>query len=144
VETYRRWLAAMPHEHAARLSAVELLQNLGRPDEALALAQEGLQVAPKEGAPHVVYGMALAGHGRMREGVEHLRQGQDLFAGDRAERVRIEALIAALRARAPDSLRAFFAEDSTHAAKAQAARDSLAARRARSKAPGLAPGAPIR
>jgi tetratricopeptide (TPR) repeat protein len=143
VDVYRRWLAAMPHEHATRLSAVQLLQTLGRSDEALVLAQEGLQAAPKDGAPHVVYGMALAGRGRTREALEHLRTGQSLF-DDATERAQVEGLIGALRAKAPDSLRALFAEDSVRAAKSQAVRDSLATRHARSRGPGLAPGARIR
>ena len=133
VETYRRWLRAMPLEHGARLSAVELLQTLHRPDEALVLAQEGLRVAPEAGAPHVVYGMALAGRGRMREALQQLRTGQSYFESDPGEQAHIESLVRVLRARAPDSLRAVFRADSLQAAAARAARDSITARNRRKR-----------
>ena len=97
------------------------------------MAEEGLRVAPRAGAPRVVYGMALAGRGRVREALHHLRMAQDLFGDEGQERVRIDAMIAALRARAPDSLRTLFEADSVQARAKQAARDSLSARGRRAR-----------
>jgi len=106
---------------------VQLLQKLGRSDEALALAADGLRVAPKAGAPQMVYGMALAGHGRWQNALQHLRAGQELFDGDPAEQRRVDALVAVMRAKAPDSLRALFLADSVAAVARQAQRDSAMA-----------------
>ena len=75
----------------------------------------------------VVYGMALAGHGRWRDALQHLRAGQELFDGDPAEQRRVDALVAVMRAKAPDSLRALFLADSVAAVARQAQRDSAMA-----------------
>src|SRR5215831_19414759 len=103
-----------------------MLRN-GDADEALALAAQGPKVAPKAGAPQVIYGMALSGRGRLREAVPHFRKAQDLFEGESDEIQRVETMVTALRAHAPDSLRAFFLADSVQGVRRQASRDSAAA-----------------
>ena len=135
IAAYRRWLAQSPTDHAVRLDAVDFMLRHGDPDEALALAAEGPKVAPKAGAPQVIYGMALAGRGRLREAVPHFRTAQDLFGGEAQEIQRVETMVAALRAHAPDSLRAFFHADSVQAVRRQASRDSAAAHAKRKGGP---------
>ena len=127
IAAYRRWLAQSPADHEVRLEAVDFMLRHGDADEALALAAEGPKVAPKAGAPQVIYGMALAGRGRLREAVPHFRTAQELFDGQTDEIQRVERMVAALREHAPDSLRAFFHADSVQGARRQAARDSAAA-----------------
>jgi Flp pilus assembly protein TadD len=122
VAVYRAWLTHVPADHAARLQAVELLIRLGRHEEAVEWAEAGVRAAPRRGAPYMIYAMALAGRGRLRDALTQFRKGQRAFGGDHAEVQRAEDLIAALRKAAPDSLRALFAEDSLRAARERAER----------------------
>jgi tetratricopeptide (TPR) repeat protein len=128
VDVYRAWLAHQPEQYGARLEAVELLQQLGRGPEALALAHEGVERMPKNGQARLIYGMALAGQGRAGESLVALRQAQQMFAGNPAELARVESMVTMLRRAAPDSLRALFRADSmAHPNGAHAAaRDSAA------------------
>jgi tetratricopeptide (TPR) repeat protein len=126
VEVYRGWLSQQPEQYGARLEAVELLQELHRGKEALAMAREGVVINPKSAQARVIYGMALAGQGRAGEALASLRQAQQLFAGNIPELARVESLIAALRHSAPDSLRAMFHADSLAHPRSAARADSLA------------------
>lgn len=112
VDVYRAWLAHQPDQYGARLEAVELLAQLHRGNEALALARAGLDVAPKSGQARLIYGMALAGQGRSGEALVALRQAQQAFSGDPTELARVEGMITMMRRSAPDSLRALFRADS--------------------------------
>lgn len=126
VQVYRAWLAQQPEQYGARLEAVELLQQLHRGSEALALAREGIVASPKSGQARLIYGMALAGQGRSGEALAALRQAQQLYGGNPAELARVESLIAALRRTAPDSLRAMFHADSLAHPRSAARADSVA------------------
>jgi tetratricopeptide (TPR) repeat protein len=127
VGVYRAWLARQPDQYGARLEAVELLQQLHRGGEALALAKEGLEASPKSGQARLIYGMALAGQGRTGEALIALRQAQQAFSGNPAELGRVEGMITMMRRAAPDSLRALFQADSVaHPVTARGSRaDSL-------------------
>jgi hypothetical protein len=65
----------------------------------------------------VILGLAHGASGRTREALEEMRLGQTLYRSP-DERARIDSLVAALRAGAPDSLRALFAADSVARARA--------------------------
>jgi tetratricopeptide (TPR) repeat protein len=116
-EVYRRWLRIRPDDHNARLDAIRLYDQLGRKDMALELARAGVRVEPRSSDTHLMHGMALAASGRLREALAALRTSHQL-GGNAAERDRAEALIAALRHEAPDSLRALFDADSAAAVRA--------------------------
>jgi tetratricopeptide (TPR) repeat protein len=111
-DVYRRWLARCPEEHGTRLDAIAFFTSLGRRDLALEIARDGVDRVRDSGQPLVLYGMTLAGQGRTREGLSHLRQADRLFKTNPPERERVRTLIASLRAAAPDSLRAMFQADS--------------------------------
>jgi len=109
---YRRWLGALPNEHGARVEAVALASQLGRRDEALAIAREGAQRLPKSGESQEILGVTLAGQGNVRGGVESLRKAQSLYGRDAKRQAEVERTLARIRATAPDSLRAFLVADS--------------------------------
>lgn len=111
-QVYRVWLARRPDEHGTRLEAVRMLIEMGRGEEALALARAGIEAIPGSGQTRLIYGMTLSGQGRQREALRYLREAQLLFGADGNEVRRVEGLIAALRAAAPDSLRHLFRSDS--------------------------------
>jgi tetratricopeptide (TPR) repeat protein len=111
-EVYRRWLRNLPADHTVRLDAVSFFQGVGRHDVALEIARDGVREAGKAGEPHMIYGMALARHGDLREALRELRAAEAAFAGRAADRQRALQLIAALHAAAPDSLREVFRADS--------------------------------
>jgi len=111
-EVYRRRLHRQPADHAARLEAIRLEGELGRPDRALELAREGIRDAVGEGTSWEIYGMTLAGQGRPREALDQLRRAESMYRDRPADAERVRALITRLRAGAPDSLRAVFAADS--------------------------------
>jgi tetratricopeptide (TPR) repeat protein len=115
-ETYRRWLKSRPDDHNARLEAVRLFDGLGRHDIALELARDGVRRSPRSGDAYVILGMALASGGATRSGLEAMRHAEKLFHIPEEDE-NVEALIAALRAGAPDSLRAMFDADSVAHAK---------------------------
>jgi Flp pilus assembly protein TadD len=121
-DAYRRWLRRHPDHHGARLEAVRLLDALGRGDEALAVATEGTRQPVDSGQPHVILGMVLRGRGDIRGALTELRRAEKLFRGSATEHERVRRTIAAMRAGAPDSLRAMFVADSVSAASAPASR----------------------
>jgi tetratricopeptide (TPR) repeat protein len=108
---YRRWLAREPANTGVRVAAMDFFGSIGRKDVALELAREGVRVSPNSAEAHLALGMALHEAGADRTALPQLRRAEDLFI--RAESsARVGALIRAMRAQAPDSLRAFFAADS--------------------------------
>lgn len=108
---YRNWLKSRPFDVAARLDAVRHFISAGRSDIALELARGGVRADDRSGDAHLVLGIALGAAGDARGGLEELRRAERLFKKP-AERARATAAIAAARRFAPDSLRAFYAEDS--------------------------------
>ena len=108
---YRNWLQSRPFDVAARLDAVRHFISAGRSDIALELARGGVRADDRSGDAHLVLGIALGAAGDARGGLEELRRAERLFKKP-AERARATAAIAAARRFAPDSLRAFYAEDS--------------------------------
>jgi tetratricopeptide (TPR) repeat protein len=110
-EIYRRWLDRRPDDHNARLEAVRLYGELGRPDVALELARQGVRFDPRSPDAHLILGMALQSGGDWRGSLAELRRAQEYFSGAE-DRARVQAVIDALRRSAPDSLRALFAADS--------------------------------
>ena len=115
VEVYRRWLRHHPDHHSTRLEAVRLLDETGREDEALALAREGTEQVRDSGEPHLLLGLVLRGRGDTRGALAALRSAEALFRDNPTEHERVVKTIAAMRASAPDSLRAVFAADSVAA-----------------------------
>jgi tetratricopeptide (TPR) repeat protein len=108
---YRRLLAIHPEDLASRLDAVRLFDGLGRKDIALELARDGVRHDHASGDAHLLLGMALQASGDTRTALTEMRTGEALFR-DPTGRGRAGALIASLRAEAPDSLRALFTADS--------------------------------
>ncbi len=109
--SFRPWLAQRPDTPALRMEAMERFAALGRKDDALALAREGVEAAPRSGEARLALGMALHESGDDRAALAELRRAQDALPLPE-QRVRVGALIAAMRARAPDSLRALYRADS--------------------------------
>ena len=122
-KTFRAWLARGPKDNDLRIETIARYAALGRTDVALVLAREGVRLAPKSGEAHLALGIALRGANGARASLPELRRAQSLF-GSPDQRARVGALIAAMRARAPDSLRGLFAADSA-SHEAPAAPDSL-------------------
>jgi tetratricopeptide (TPR) repeat protein len=122
-ETFRAWLSHQPGDNALRVEAMERFDALGRKDIALELAREGVRLAPKSGEARLALGMALQATGGTRAALPQLRRAQVLMRKPE-QRARIGALVASMRARAPDSLRAMFAADSA-ANEVPVATDSL-------------------
>ncbi len=108
---YRRWVDAVPGDLDARLEAVRWFDGQGRRDIALELARDGVRKNPNAADAHMVLGMALESSGNTRGALAELHRAEAMSA-DRASKTRVQQLIAALRASAPDSLRALFEADS--------------------------------
>ena len=108
---YRRWLAVDPHDSATRMEAMRLFDQLGRGDIALEVARDGVRADPRSGEAHLALGMAHHAGGQLRASLVELRAAEALLRLPE-QRARVGALIRALRASAPDSLRALFAADS--------------------------------
>jgi len=121
-DTYLRWLERHPELHGARLEAVRLLDALGREHEALAVAIEGTQQPIDSAQPHIILGMELRSRGDIRGALNELRRAEKLFRGSPREQAGVRQTIAAMRASAPDSLRAMFVADSVSAATARPSR----------------------
>ncbi|TMQ70193.1 MAG: tetratricopeptide repeat protein [Candidatus Eisenbacteria bacterium] len=115
VDAYRRWLTRHPDHHGTRLEAVQLLEELGRSDEALALARDGTRQRVDSGQPHVILALVLRGRGDTPGALVELRRAEALYHGNPPEREKVRKTIAAMRAAAPDSLRAIFDADSVAA-----------------------------
>ncbi len=129
VATYRRWLEQLPDDHGARMSAIRLLTQLDRDAEALELARDGVRHAGEDAEAHEILGTTLAAQGRWRPAVDEIRQAEIMFRGDPQKLPVLDAVVAHLRASAPDSLRAFFVEDSIAAAARRAAWEELKKKR---------------
>lgn len=113
---YRRWLVARPAAREVRLAAIKHFDGRGRSDIALELARDGVRVDPGSSEAHVTLGLALEAAGDVPGMLEELRKAQR-FTRSSERRAKIDATIASLRAKAPESLRAAYAADSVaHAA----------------------------
>jgi Flp pilus assembly protein TadD len=121
-DAYMRWLRRHPEHHGARLEAVRLLDALGRENEALSVAFEGTHQPVDSAQPHVILSMVLRGRGDIRGALAELRRAESLFRGSVSEQERVRKTIAAMRAGAPDSLRAMFVADSVSAATTPSSR----------------------
>jgi len=110
-EAYRRWLDRKPDDHRARLDAVRFYDEMGRDDISLEIAREGVRMDPQSPDARLILGMALQTAGDWRGGLHAMRQAEAQFRVPE-DRARAGALIAAMRAQAPDSLRDFFLADS--------------------------------
>lgn len=108
---YRRWLAVQPDSPGTRIEAIRHFASLGRGDVALELARDGVRANPRSGEAHLALGMALDATGDAAGMLAELRKAGDLLQQPE-QRARIGAMIAAKRARAPDSLRALYSADS--------------------------------
>jgi tetratricopeptide (TPR) repeat protein len=129
-ETFRAWLAFQPEDNSLRVETMERYDALGRKDIALELARDGVRRAPKAGAARLALGMALHEAGDERAALLEMRRAQSLLRKP-GQGERIGALIAGMRSRAPDSLRALFAADSSANENPAAATDSSRSRPAR-------------
>lgn len=112
VDVYQRWLRRHPEHHGARLEAVQLLESLGRGDEALSLARAGVYQVDEAPQAHVLLGMVLKSHGELRAAMAEFQRADVLWRAKPAEQERMRRMKAAIRSAASDSLRALFASDS--------------------------------
>lgn len=108
---YRALLRRQPDDESLRMEAMQFFDESGRQDIALELARDGVRQSPKSAEAHLALGMAHHAAGELRSSLVELRLAQALFKRD-DQRGRVESLIGALRAVAPDSLRTLFAADS--------------------------------
>ena len=120
-ETYRRWLGELPEDHGARMSAIRLFTELDRPADALGIAHDGVRFAAGDAEAHEILGTTLAAQGHWRAALEEIRQAETMFQGDPQRMPALDAVVAHLRASAPDSLRTWFAADSVATARRRAA-----------------------
>jgi tetratricopeptide (TPR) repeat protein len=110
-ETARRWLLTRPDDHKARLEAVGRLQRLGRPEDALDVALQGVKRAPRSGDARVVLSSVLDAQGRTREALRELRSASRLFP-DPINRGQAIHMMRATMAAAPESIRVIARRDS--------------------------------
>lgn len=110
-EVYRRWLEREPGNAELRIEAVLHFERAGRYDLALELAREGVSADSRSGEARLALGVAHRAGGELRDALRELREAERLLR-DAAQREQVRALIGALRASAPDSLRALFEADS--------------------------------
>jgi len=120
-EAYRRWLDQLPEDHGARMSAIRYFTDLDRPGEALEIARDGVRHAGEAAETHEILGTTLAAQGRWRPALEEIRRAETLFQGDPQRMPALDAVVAHLRASAPDSLHTLFARDSVDTAARRAA-----------------------
>ena len=109
--TLRTWLARQPEDASLRVETIERYERAGRLDIALELARDGVRLDPKSGPARLTLGMVQHAAGNDRAGLLALRHAQTLMRRP-DEKANVSTLIGALRARAPDSLRALFYADS--------------------------------
>jgi len=86
----REAVAEAPFELSHRVSLGQLLVEMQRPAEAVAVLQRYLPEGgnnPVAGAGHIILGRALLGSGRREEAVPHLEEGLRLDPGDRVDRL---------------------------------------------------------
>lgn len=110
-DVYRRWTRAVPDDTEVRLEAVRQFDDLGRRDIALEIARDGVRHNRRSADARMILGMALEASGETRQAMRELRLAAALHRG-RAGRERVQHLMNALRAAAPDSMRALFEADS--------------------------------
>ncbi len=122
---YRRWLERDPADLAGRLEVFEHFIAEGRADAALEIARDAVRTDDRSPDVRLMYGLALAATGDRRGALTEMRSAQSVEP-DAGKRGRIESLVASLRASAPDSLRALFAEDSVRAVRDEAQREAAA------------------
>ncbi len=122
-EVWRRWLARAPHDSEIREGTARHFARQLRADVALAVAREGVRLAPGSGEAwwlmgevHVLAADAGAALAAYREAGRRFKNPADL--------ARVESSITALRVTAPDSLRARFAADSVEYARPDSTRRS--------------------
>jgi tetratricopeptide (TPR) repeat protein len=120
-ETYRRWLAQLPEDHGARMSAIRLYTDLDQPVAAMEIARQGVRDNPGDAHATEILGTTLAAQGHWREGLATMREAERLYQGDPTAMPALDAVVAHMRRVAPDSLRALFASDSVAAAARRAA-----------------------
>jgi tetratricopeptide (TPR) repeat protein len=120
-ETYRRWLAQLPEDHGARMSAIRLYTDLDQPKTAMELARQGVRDNPGDAHATEILGTTLAAQGHWREGLAAMREAEHLYQGDPGAMPALDAVVARMRRVAPDSLRAMFAADSVATAARRAA-----------------------
>lgn len=118
---WRRWLHAAPGVVEVRDGAARHFVRQGRTDVALEIAREGVRLAPKSGEAWWLMGEMHAEALDRRAALQAYREASRRF-GTPGDRARAEASITALRAGAPDSLRALFVADSASAAQADSSR----------------------
>jgi len=102
---FRRWLRFRPDDHRARFDAVRLYDALGRPDQALELARDGVRYDARSSEARMILGLALQASGDSVAALRELSIAERLSPKG-LERDRVRALIAALRRGGVDSLRA--------------------------------------
>ena len=118
---WRRWLAVAPEDADTREGAARHFAHTGRADAALELAREGVRLQPRSGEAWWLLGEMHVEALDLPAALKSYRESAKQFRAP-ADRARAQASIAALRAGAPDSLRALFAADSVAAARADTAR----------------------
>ena len=120
---WRRWLLVAPQDDEVREGAARHFVHIGRTDAGLEIARAWVRLAPSSGDAWWLLGEMHAAALDPRSALEAYRKAAKQFRVP-DDRSRVEASIAALRAGAPDSLRALFDADSI-----AAARDTTSARR---------------
>ena len=112
---WRRWLQVAPGEAEVREGAARHFVHVGRTDVALEIARAGVRKSPRAGEAWWLLGEMSAAALDSRAALAAYREAAQQFRAPE-DRARAQAGIAALRAGAPDSLRALFAADSVTAA----------------------------
>lgn len=120
-DVWRRFVAVTPHDLEVRESAARHFLRQRRPDVAVAIARDGVRVAPDAsgtwwllGEMHVEMGDTLSAISTLHEADQRARDPRD--------RERARASLAALRAAASEPLRARFPPDSIGPAPADTSR----------------------
>jgi hypothetical protein len=117
-----------PDDHRARLAAANLAGDLGRKNDAVAIAREGVTRYPRSGDARLVHGTILEKEGFQQQALIELRVGEGLFE-DPIGRGRSREMIRAAMYRAPeavkersdaDSVRALWIVDSLRSTRAPA------------------------
>ena len=112
---WRRWLVVAPVEDEVREGAARHFVHVGRRDIALEIARAWVRLAADSGEAWWLLGEMQAEGSDVRGALTAYRKAEKLFKAP-ADDARARAGIAALRANAPDSLRAMFIADSVAAA----------------------------
>jgi tetratricopeptide (TPR) repeat protein len=108
---YRDWVRVRPDDLDLRLEAVRYFNDHGRSDLSVELARDGVRRNRRSPDAHLILGMALESSGESRAALRELRTAESLYRAPES-RTRVRSMITAMRAAAPDSLRAMFTADS--------------------------------